>query len=174
MDYHSNFFEVEKLPDTLSSTVILSLKRHFARYGIPQVLRTDNGPQFAANGFRKLSLDWGFDHITSSPRYPQSNGKVENSVKTAKRLMFKAKSSGTDPWLALLAFRNTPTQGYSTSPAQRLMGRRTRTTLPTHVSLLEPEFSVKIEEAERNREKQKASFDRCAKDLPVLKEGDTV
>ena len=105
---------------------------------------------------------------------PQSNGKVESSVKTAKRLMFKAKSSRTDPWLALLAFRNTPTQGYSTRPAQWLMRRRTRTTLPTHVSLLEPEFSVKIEEAERTREKQKASFDSCAKDLPVLKEGDTV
>ena len=74
--------------------------------------------------------------------------------------MFKAKKkSGTDPWIALLAFRNTLTQGYSTSPAQRLMGRRTRTTLPTHMSLLDPEFSVKIQEAERNREKQKASFD---------------
>ena len=153
---------------------MLSLKRHFARYGIPEVLRTDNGPQFASNAFRNFSREWSFSHVTSSPRYPQSNGKVENSVKTAKRLMLKAKQSGTDPWLALLAFRNTPTQGFTSSPAQRLMGRRTRTTLPTHIHLLEPQFRVNSDEADRSRATQKLWYDRHAKDLPALSVGDTV
>ena len=45
--------------------------------------------------------------------------------------MTKAKAAGQDPLLAFLDWRNTPTEGLGSSPAQRLMGRRTRTLLPT-------------------------------------------
>ena len=95
------------------------------------MLITDNGSQFASSAFTAFVSEW-----TSSPRYPQSNGHAENAVKTCKKLMKKAKADGQDPLLALLDWRNTPTEGIGTSPAQRLMGRRTRTLLPTHENLL--------------------------------------
>jgi len=41
--------------------------------------------------------------------------------------MKKAKGDGQDSLLALLDWRNTPTQGIETSPVQRLMGTCTRT-----------------------------------------------
>ena len=41
---------------------------------------SDNSPQFACAEFRKLSNDWEFEHTTSSPRYPQSSGNVDNAV----------------------------------------------------------------------------------------------
>ena len=44
--YRSNFWEVDRLYNTKSSTVIKKLKAHLARYGIPKQLVTDNGPQF--------------------------------------------------------------------------------------------------------------------------------
>jgi len=47
-------------------------------------------------------------HTTSSPRYPASNGRAENAVKTAKRLILKASESQCDPYMALLDWRNTP------------------------------------------------------------------
>jgi len=100
------------------------------------VLITDNGSQFASSAFTAFVSEWQFEHCTSSPRYPQSNGRAENAVKTCKNLMKKAKTDGQDPLLALLDWRNTPTEGIGTSPAQRLMGRRTRTLLPTHEKLL--------------------------------------
>ena len=84
----------------------------------------------------KFSELYELDHITSSLAYPQSNGKAENSVKTAKRIMLKALEAGTDYYLGFLDFRNTPTEGLGTSPAQRLFGRRTKTLLPTAYSLL--------------------------------------
>jgi hypothetical protein len=50
----------------------------------------DNGPQFDCSEFRKFASLWEFKHETSSSLYPQSNGKVEQAVKTAKQLMRKA------------------------------------------------------------------------------------
>ena len=50
------------------------MKELFAEHGIPEVLHTDNGPQFANSLFTEFATDWKFDHNTSSPRNPKSNG----------------------------------------------------------------------------------------------------
>ncbi len=50
-DYYSNFIEVEHLHRATTSTVSKALKVMFARYGIPDVLVSDNGPQFASDEF---------------------------------------------------------------------------------------------------------------------------
>ncbi|RXN32565.1 Transposon Ty3-G Gag-Pol poly [Labeo rohita] len=87
--------EIDFLPDTKSSTVINKLKAHFARQGIPDIMFSDNGPQYMSTEFQQFSR-------LSSPAHPQSNGKVESAIKTAKRLMQKAKISGRDPYLVIL------------------------------------------------------------------------
>lgn len=98
----------------------------------------DNGPQFASEEFADFAHLCEFDHITSSPHYTQSNGEAEQAVKIAKQILKKAKHSKSDPYLALLDYRNTPTQQGGTSPAMRLMGRRTKTLLTIKVNLLQP------------------------------------
>ena len=103
---------------------------------------TDNGPQFASTESIEFSKRWEFDHVTSSPRYPQSNDKGENAVKTVKRLFKKCQESGESEYLALLDWRNTPTEGFGTSPAQRFLGQRCKTRLPTQRSLLAPRYST--------------------------------
>ena len=108
VDYFSNFWEIDYLEDTTAKTVIRKLKANFARHGIPDVLITDNGPQFTSEQFKSFTTTWEFTHTTSSPYYPQSNGKAEQAVKMAKTLLKKAKKSKSDPYLALLDFRNTP------------------------------------------------------------------
>ena len=65
----------------------------FAGYGVPGVLISDNGPQFASEELAGFVQKWGFEHITSSPHYPQSNWKAENAVKTVKRLFSKCKET---------------------------------------------------------------------------------
>ncbi len=100
-DYYSNYIEVEKIskPNTGGITK--------ARYGVPDTLVSDNGPQFSSEEFRRYATQWGFAHITSSPRYPQSNGKAENAVKTVKRLFTKCAEAGQFEIRALLDWRNT-------------------------------------------------------------------
>ena len=117
---------------------MLKLKLHFARHGIPDVLTSDNGPQFYSELFRKFSKTWNFHHYLISPGNSKANGAAEAAVKTAKRLMLKCLESEQDIHLGLLNLRNTPQEGLTTSPAQRLFGRRTKTLLPTEHERLVP------------------------------------
>ena len=106
------------LADMLSaSTTILKLKSHFARYGIPDQVISGNGPQFTSDEFINFSRTWDFEHLTSSPGNSKANGKAESGVKTAKRMLKKSIRAGTDPYLAVLDYRNTPTQGMTTQPS---------------------------------------------------------
>eukprot|EP00118_Oscarella_pearsei_P024320 m.303816 g.303816 ORF g.303816 m.303816 type:complete len:164 (+) comp40841_c0_seq7:1-492(+) len=66
VDYYSNFFEVDKLNNTLAVTVIHKVKAHFARHGIPDTVISDNGPQFASGEFKAFAKTWRFKHDTSS------------------------------------------------------------------------------------------------------------
>ncbi|CAH1252634.1 RTL1 [Branchiostoma lanceolatum] len=176
VDYYSNYFEIDTCEtDTRATTIVRKLKMQFARHGIPDIVMTDNGPQFASSEFDKFAQEWNFQHQTSSPGYPQSNGKVENAVKTAKRLMEKAKLAQADPYLALLDFRNTPTQEIGSSPAQRLFSRRTKTTLPMKTTLLEPKVQSNIpRKLHQAKQRQRKYYNRGARDMPPLNVGDTV
>ncbi|UYV79900.1 K02A2.6-like [Cordylochernes scorpioides] len=124
-DYYSRYPEIARLEDMTSASVIVHCKSIFARHGIPLEARSDNGPQFGSL-FKEFAQDYGFTHVTSSPRYPQSNGFIESFLKIVKERIGKSK----DPYLALLAYRATPlANGFS--PAELSMGRRIRTTIST-------------------------------------------
>lgn len=101
VDYFSRYFELERLLKTNSTTVIGKLKGIFSRFGIPEKVLSDNGPQYASHEFDTFANQWDFDHVTSSPRYPLSNGLAENSVQTIMRILKTAQSSGKDPCLRI-------------------------------------------------------------------------
>jgi hypothetical protein len=82
VDSYSGWFEIDGLKSETSKSVINHLKGHFARFGIPDIVFSDNGPQFQSE-FKKFASDWKFIHETSSPEFPQSNGLAENAVKRA-------------------------------------------------------------------------------------------
>ncbi|XP_033123153.1 uncharacterized protein LOC117121877 [Anneissia japonica] len=136
---------------------------------------SDNGPPFNSSAFANFATEYQFTTVTSSPEYPQSNGKVESAVKIAKNLVRKTNKDHKDVNRALLAWRNTPTAGLDSSPAQRMFGRRTRTSLPIMSSHLKPNIPENVtENKQKKQRKQKESFDRGAKELPFLQSGDIV
>jgi transposase InsO family protein len=91
VDYLSRYFEVIKLPDTKSSTVITYTKSIFSRHGIPAEVVSDNGPQYSSREFQAFAESWEFKHTTVSPLNPQANGLVERTVQTIKDLLVKSK-----------------------------------------------------------------------------------
>jgi hypothetical protein len=83
VDYLSGFFEIDRLPSKRVSDIVYCLKQQFARHGLPVELVSDNS-SFNSSEFARFASMYEFRHTTSSPRYAQSNGKAENSVRTAK------------------------------------------------------------------------------------------
>ena len=92
-DYFSNYIEVAHLCSTTTQAVVRELMTMFVCFGIPEILVTDNGLQFSFNEFQVFAKSWSFNHVTTSPRYPQSNGKAENALRTVKRLFEKCKET---------------------------------------------------------------------------------
>ena len=89
--------------------------------------------------------------------------------------MKKAIDSQSDPYRALLAWRNTPSESVNSAPAQRIFGRRTKTRIPTSVQLLKPQLPVDVEQKLRkNKAKQSLYYDRGSKELNDLQPGDVV
>ena len=137
---------------------------------------TDNGTQFASAEFAVFARTWSFDHVTSSPRHPQSNGKAENAVKTVKQLFTKCRQSGQSEFQALLDWRNTPTEGMQTSPAQRLIGRRCKTLLPIAGQLLQPRHSTEqdAQDVLGRKERQAFFYNKKTKPLEPIAPGETI
>ena len=175
-DYFSKFFEVKKISSSSSKIVINVLKENFSRYGIPVILKSDNGPAYSSSEFRDFANSYGFEHITSSPRYSQSMGFIEKYVQICKNLLKKSKKSNSDPYLAILEYRNTPIEGINLSPTQMLMGRRARTQLPVNEKLLNPQYDgVKVQNALKEKQHtQKYYYDRGAKPLQQLNPDDQI
>ena len=157
-----------------STETIEVIKSQICRHVIPEELRTDNGPQYSSKEFEEFCNQYGIQHMTSSPAYPQSNGEAERAVQTVKRLWSKRE----DKHIALLDYRTTPLESYGLSPAQLLMGRRPRNKLPTTRELLKPATHDTAEVKRRmdeDKKRQKQYHDQHAGgDLPVLVEGDQV
>ena len=117
VDYYFGYFEVDHLERKTARSIVTRLKRHFSNHGIPNLFLSDNGPPFDSQEFRDFAAAYEFEVLTSSPNYPQSNGHVENTVKTAKQLM-KSKQAGTDFYLALLDWRNTQRRALAVDPCK--------------------------------------------------------
>lgn len=123
-DYYSRFFEIVELKSMQEAEVVAICKGIFARYGIPEVVRSDNGTQFAS-GFKAFAKEYDFQHFTSSPKFPQSNGAAEAALKIAKNIIKKC----DDICLGLLSYRSTPLEnGYS--PAELMFSRKIRSRVP--------------------------------------------
>lgn len=171
-DYYSRFPELVFLPDTTSNTVIGKMKAVFARWGIPEKVVSDNGPQYSSAAFQEFALTYGFEHVTSSPGYPQSNGLAERSVGIMKDIL-----SQDDPLLALMVYRATPVQATGVSPVELMIGRPIRNTLPCSPRNLVPSHRTQEDVYSRDKkykEHAERHYNRQAKSLPPLVPGDMV
>ncbi|GBL82335.1 hypothetical protein AVEN_252496-1 [Araneus ventricosus] len=160
-DYYSRYPEIARLDRITSAEIINHCKSIFSRHGIPYVVRSDNGSQFdpvKTVEFKDFAKSYGFTHISSSPKFSQSNGLIEAAVKTVKARIKKSR----DPYLSLMAYRATPLEN-GFSPSELLMGRRINTTLPVAKTQLQPyPVNKKVLEAkeERRIEGQETNYDK--------------
>ena len=170
VDYYSKWPEIMKMTELSSRYVISAFKSQFSKYGIPDELVTDNGPQYSSKEFKDFAKEYGFVHTTSSPLYPQSNGQAERTVQTVKRLLKKSR----DPYQSLMDYRNTQIEGIGLSPAQMFLGRRIKTKLPTSAELLRSADDVQSKLKDIQLRTKQYYDSKAGSVLPKLHVGDTV
>ena len=165
-DYYSKFPIVRKLTQTSSRNIIAQLKGIFEEQGIPRKLISDNGPQYTSQEFQHFTAEWKFEHVTSSPYYPQSNGFIERMVQTVKQTLTKAKETGSDPHMAMLCLRTTPIDHNTAAPCELLNGRRYQSNVPA-MSSLNTGTGYKAT-LQQSQDKCKTYYDAHSKALPPL------
>ena len=90
-----------------------ALHRLMVTFGVPVEVSSDGGPEFTAKETAAFFRRWGIQHRLSSVSFPQSNGRAELAVKTAKRLLMdnigpNGKLDNDGIVRALLTYHNTP------------------------------------------------------------------
>ncbi|KAG5882310.1 hypothetical protein JTB14_019335 [Gonioctena quinquepunctata] len=131
--YFSKWLQIVTMKNKTAEEIINKFKICFATHGVPDLLVSDNEP-FSSFKMRNFAREYNFNIVTSSPRYPKSNGLAESGVKIAKNILKKS----FDLNLALLNYRVTPIEGSGSLPAQLIMNRSLKTKIPVGDNLLKP------------------------------------
>jgi transposase InsO family protein len=135
VDYYSRFFEVSILKSTTALDVIDKLDEIFARFGLPESIKSDNGPQFVSAEFKSF-LDMNcIVHHKSTPIWPQANGEVERQNRSLLKAIRTAQVEQRD-WRKeltkfLTAYRTTPHSTTGMAPSAMMFRYDVRTKLPS-------------------------------------------
>ncbi|KAF0747865.1 Uncharacterized protein FWK35_00020961 [Aphis craccivora] len=169
VDYFSKFIEFVMIPKLTSLNTINAIKstgylKLLDRTGVPNIHQKS----------KKFIKEWNIKHIlvVSSPTNAQSNGMIERYIQTLKKMLVKAEEDNKDIYLALLEYRNTPISKDLASPAEILMGRKINGLLPIEDD--KRKYTEVREKFIEIQNEQKQYYDKGAKELKELKEGDKV
>ena len=129
---YSKFPEVVKMTTTTATTTINALRDIFS-HGLPEILVSDNGPQFIAGEFQQFCCNNGIMHRTSAAYKPSANGQAERVVQILKSTIEQAQITKQDVNVviakSLLVYRNAPHSTTGAAPSVLLKGRRLQTRL---------------------------------------------
>ncbi|XP_058879215.1 uncharacterized protein K02A2.6-like [Acipenser ruthenus] len=131
----------------------------FSRFGSPEQLVSDNGPQFVSQELATFLQVNGVQHIRSAPYHPSTNGLAERFVHTMKHALKASQGQGTLHQRLnsfLLACRNTPHATTKASPALLLLKRPLRTNFDLLRPPKEKEVVRRQQEIQVKRRQQRA------------------
>jgi Integrase core domain len=100
-----------------------------ARFGVPAILTSDRGPQFASEMWAQLCNTLGIVHKQTTAYHPQANGLVERFHRQLKAAL-RARLVGQDweqqlPWI-MLGLRSVPKEDFNVSAVELTFGFRPR------------------------------------------------
>ena len=176
-DDYSRYPVVEIVKSTSATTVIPKLDKVFFEFGVPDIVRSDNGPPFNSKDFASFADDLGFKHRKVTPKWARANEEVERFVRTVKKVVKTAKlehkNYKQELNRLLRNYRATPHSTTRVAPATALFGRPMKTKLP---EMSTPCSDHEIRERDQTaKAKMKSHADNRRYVKPsTLKEGDMV
>ena len=136
-DTSSRFPTAAIVPGTAATPVINALDKMYTNYGHPARHRTDNGPPFNSDEFRRYSEDKGIEHVLTYPHHPQGN-PVETFMKplgkALKAAFYNRDSAQRAVDELLMAYRSTPHPATGMAPGEMLFRHGYRSDFPRRES----------------------------------------
>ena len=134
VDYYSRYYEYSILQSTTADKIIDAMEEMFSRHGLPDTMKTDNGPQFIATEFKAFCNQNGIVHNKTTPRWAQANGEVERQNRSIVKRIKIAQAEQLD-WKRELRryvfkYRSTDHSSTGRSPAELLFNRKIKGKLP--------------------------------------------
>ena len=93
VEYFGRFFEIALLKSVTSDRIICALRPNFARFGLPILLKNDNGPYVVSHEFKQFLRKHINKHYSS---VPQGNGAIERQHKTVMKAIRETCVETTD------------------------------------------------------------------------------
>ena len=121
---------------------VCKLREILAQHGLPEILVTDNAPNFTSEEFQTFMRKNGIVHITSAPYHPASNDLAEMDEQTVKSGITKTAGDNVETKLQSLLFdyRRITQTTTGKSPMEVLNQRKMRSRL----NLLHPNMKGKV------------------------------
>ena len=179
-DEYSRYPIVEIVKSVSANTVIPVLDKVLSEFGIPKVIKTDNGSPFQSHQFHEYARNIGFTHRRVTPRWPRANAQAEafnkplmKNIKTAE---IERKNWKQSMFNFLRQYRTTPHTSTGATPFKLLFGRESRTKLPTVLN----NERQKFDELARQNDEQAKTYMKQSADIRNkakpnnIKLGDTV
>ena len=124
---------MDVIRSTTNATIIKYLDNHFPRFGVPDVLKPDNGPNLVSKEMENCLEKMGVVNHHTTPFWPRANGKVECEDRSLLKARQVSQAEGKH-WQAELNkfFRSISTNHSTTgvSPVELLLKRKLTTRLP--------------------------------------------
>ena len=178
IDDYSRFPEVEILTSTSARAVIPKLDAIFSRQGIPDIVKSDNGPPFNGAEFKAYAEQSGFHHRRITPYWPRANGEAERFMSTIEKAIRTAhiekKNWKQEMYKFLRQYRATPHSSTDISPSEALNQRKLKTELPQITSTITATSKLQQKDAESKFKMAHYADQRARAKENFIKPGDTV
>ena len=134
-DYFSKWVECFAMPNMEASTVArIMVNEVVARFGIPNLIHSDQGRQFESALFKEMCKLLQIEKTRTTTYHPQSDGMVERFNRTLASMISMFVNENHSDWDELLpfltmAYRATEHETTGISPNLLMLGRETTTPL---------------------------------------------
>ena len=105
---YPRFPDIEIVHSTAAKAVIPKLDRIFAAYGVPEFVKTYNGPSFNGHEFAQFADYRGFVFQKFTPLWPEANGEVEMFMRSFVKVLHTTTNWKQQMYQFLHNYRVTP------------------------------------------------------------------
>ncbi|KAK3095200.1 hypothetical protein FSP39_011413 [Pinctada imbricata] len=165
IDEYSRYPVVEIIRSLSAHTVIPTLDKVLSVFGIPSMIKSDNGAPFNSHAFKEFAQNMGFKHRKIMPLWPRANAQAEAFnkplIKAVKSAHIEGRSWKQEMFRFLRQYRATTHTSTAFTPHRLLFGREPSTKLPK-VQRKNTQNSEITEKVRQNDEQSKAKMKNAA------------